>query len=335
MAAKAGQISQPHANGSGSSKSFYSKQYPKPQNNMASPTINYYDLLGTTSNATHPEILKAAKKARIAAHPDRRSGEGLSPEEVDRIVEQSKAVGEAADVLSEPSKRLRYDAKLRKEQRTPTMNKNTFTKPTEHEATQRPRTTPTFPPPTWQGTPPRIWDWFKRPEQNPKDGPKPQGRENSKETPNPFPKGSFDFSQCTDRSQNPWFTPQVQQPEQPKPSSKHYFGFDWDQLPRPRTGPPEARTMPQPYGAQHNQPTNSVPVSPFANTTTPGTEAPSAGPSTTTWPFQSNATAGNSSRCVRGDEDIDMKEADWGGGADMENQEVTERIGVKEDPRTL
>ena len=78
---------------------------------------DYYTLLGVHSNASHTEILKAAKRARIAAHPDRCSGQNLSPKELEQVVDHSKAVGQAADVLTDAEKRVRYDAQLRKESR--------------------------------------------------------------------------------------------------------------------------------------------------------------------------------------------------------------------------
>ena len=88
------------------------------QHDVTTPRIaDYYSLLGVPSNASHGEILKAAKKARIAAHPDRCSGQNLRPKELEQVIDHSKAVGQAADVLTDAEKRVRYDAKLRKERR--------------------------------------------------------------------------------------------------------------------------------------------------------------------------------------------------------------------------
>lgn len=87
------------------------------QQDTTSANTDYYSLLGVPSNASHAAILKAAKKARIAAHPDRCSGRNLSPKELEQVIDHSKAVGLAADVLTDAEKRVRYDAKLRKERR--------------------------------------------------------------------------------------------------------------------------------------------------------------------------------------------------------------------------
>ena len=89
----------------------------KQHQDIASRNTDYYSLLDVPSNASHADILKAAKKARIAAHPDRCSGRNLSSKELEQVVDHSKAVGQAADVLTDTEKRAQYDVKLRKERR--------------------------------------------------------------------------------------------------------------------------------------------------------------------------------------------------------------------------
>ena len=102
--------------GMGMATSFGAQSHRSKQHqDTASSNTDYYSLLGVPSNASHAEILKAAKKARIAARPDRCSGQNLSPKELEQVVDHSKAVGQAADVLTDTEKRVQYDARLRKE----------------------------------------------------------------------------------------------------------------------------------------------------------------------------------------------------------------------------
>ena len=72
-----------------------------------------YAILGISPSATQEEVQKAAKKNRIENHPDRFSGQNLSPQEVDKIIERSKLIGQSADVLCDPIARLNYDDELK------------------------------------------------------------------------------------------------------------------------------------------------------------------------------------------------------------------------------
>ncbi|KAL8634440.1 MAG: hypothetical protein Q9228_007965, partial [Teloschistes exilis] len=72
--------------------------------------VDFYSLLGVSPSCSQAEIEKAAKKKRIEVHPDRLIKEGMTPQELQAIDEQAKMVGGAADTLSDPSKRRRYDA---------------------------------------------------------------------------------------------------------------------------------------------------------------------------------------------------------------------------------
>lgn len=72
-------------------------------------SVDYYALLGISRGATQAEVLKAAKKKRIETHPDRHSGQYISPLMFDAMVERAMLVGQAADVLGDSSKRLKYD----------------------------------------------------------------------------------------------------------------------------------------------------------------------------------------------------------------------------------
>lgn len=63
-------------------------------------------------SATQADLVKAARKKRIETHPEKFSGRNLAPAEVDKIIERSKTVGNAADILCDPVARLQYDDKV-------------------------------------------------------------------------------------------------------------------------------------------------------------------------------------------------------------------------------
>ena len=100
----------------GSSKPGRREEKPSPPRTAAKPpTVDYYALIGIPITATHDEILKATKKARIANHPDRFIGKNLPPQELAQVTERSKCIGQACDILESPRDRAIYDAKLKKE----------------------------------------------------------------------------------------------------------------------------------------------------------------------------------------------------------------------------
>lgn len=73
------------------------------------PVGRYYTLLNVSPRASHDAILQAARRARIAAHPDRHHQPGLSDRTWAEIVDKAKEVGQAADVLSDMYQRINYD----------------------------------------------------------------------------------------------------------------------------------------------------------------------------------------------------------------------------------
>ena len=69
---------------------------------MAENKRDYYEVLGVQKGASADEIKKAYRKAAMKYHPDRNPGDTTAEEKF-------KEVGEAYEVLSDDSKRARYD----------------------------------------------------------------------------------------------------------------------------------------------------------------------------------------------------------------------------------
>ena len=76
------------------------------------PPPDHYAILGISPTATDAEVLKAAKKKRIETHPDRFAGQALAPSEAEKMIEHSKNIGHAADILSDPDARSDYDREV-------------------------------------------------------------------------------------------------------------------------------------------------------------------------------------------------------------------------------
>ncbi|KAI4257792.1 MAG: hypothetical protein LQ352_001507 [Teloschistes flavicans] len=74
---------------------------------------NHYHTLGLHSWASSSAIETAAKKMRIACHPDRlKRQQGLTPAQLQEIDYIAKVVGGAADVLTDVTAKARYDFEL-------------------------------------------------------------------------------------------------------------------------------------------------------------------------------------------------------------------------------
>ena len=69
---------------------------------------NYYKILGVEKEATDKEIKKAFRKQAMTWHPDKFSTE--SEDEQKRAEEKFKEIGEAYEVLKDPTMRKRFDA---------------------------------------------------------------------------------------------------------------------------------------------------------------------------------------------------------------------------------
>ncbi|KAI4260795.1 MAG: hypothetical protein L6R42_003887 [Xanthoria sp. 1 TBL-2021] len=76
---------------------------------------NHYARLGLNENASAEEIKKACKKMRVKTHPDqvRREKPNLTEEEMVKVTAVAAKVGEAADVLEDPSQKRDYDEMIR------------------------------------------------------------------------------------------------------------------------------------------------------------------------------------------------------------------------------
>ena len=70
---------------------------------------DHYAILQVGPCATHEQIKSAAKRRRIEVHPDRLKKPGMSESEVAKIDKEAAEVGQAAEVLSNPTLRQEYD----------------------------------------------------------------------------------------------------------------------------------------------------------------------------------------------------------------------------------
>ncbi|KAL9100307.1 MAG: hypothetical protein Q9163_004306 [Psora crenata] len=69
-----------------------------------------YAILKVEPNSPAREIKRAARERRIQTHPDRLERQyGLTDEEKGRIREEAKQVGWAADILTNPPEKKKYD----------------------------------------------------------------------------------------------------------------------------------------------------------------------------------------------------------------------------------
>lgn len=83
---------------------------PEPQAQDDLP--DFYTILKISHLATDGQIRSAAKRRRVEVHPDQNKKAGMSQSEMDEIDAVAASVGEACDVLLNPSQKLKYDRKL-------------------------------------------------------------------------------------------------------------------------------------------------------------------------------------------------------------------------------
>ncbi|MCJ1367910.1 hypothetical protein MMC16_007046 [Acarospora aff. strigata] len=76
----------------------------------------HYDVLGVPRDVEQATLEKAAKVARVKAHPDKKIRPGMTPEEKQMIHDEAARIGQAADILLDPMKRAEYDHRLRRGQ---------------------------------------------------------------------------------------------------------------------------------------------------------------------------------------------------------------------------
>lgn len=69
-----------------------------------------YEALGIDISSSQDVVERAAKQKRIACHPDKlKKKEGLSRDESDQIDVRAVEIGYAADILTDPDSRRKYD----------------------------------------------------------------------------------------------------------------------------------------------------------------------------------------------------------------------------------
>ena len=95
----------------------FGKEFPKAPNGGSGNKEMlpcHYARLGISADSSHEQVLKAAKEMRVKTHPDRlKRKEGLTEGEERGIDVEAALVGQAADILSDPVLREKYDRSMR------------------------------------------------------------------------------------------------------------------------------------------------------------------------------------------------------------------------------
>lgn len=86
---------------------------PPPTGNPQEPApLDIYTILRISPRSSPDDMKRAVRVRRVETHPDRRRRRGLSGEEEDKIDEEAKLVGWAADILLDPEMRQKHDERL-------------------------------------------------------------------------------------------------------------------------------------------------------------------------------------------------------------------------------
>lgn len=94
---------------------MHAERFPRPAANVPKQLVagKYYTLLNVGPSASHEEMLRAARDARVKAHPDRFHRSSLSDQSWALILDNAKEVGRAADVLCDERDRQKYDSDVK------------------------------------------------------------------------------------------------------------------------------------------------------------------------------------------------------------------------------
>lgn len=110
---------QAHSGAKESSNTYREEIKPSPPRQPEQKLVgDLYKSLKVSPEASHDEIVHAARKRRIEVHPDRRKLPGMSPSDVSRINMEAQEVGLAADTLCDEASREKYDRALRRGSKT-------------------------------------------------------------------------------------------------------------------------------------------------------------------------------------------------------------------------
>ncbi|KAL8712825.1 MAG: hypothetical protein Q9220_003033 [cf. Caloplaca sp. 1 TL-2023] len=108
--------SRPKKPSQGKGKKPNSKKAPPPKyDDVVDAPPNHYERLGLSEEATAAEIQKASKAMRAKTHPDsmHRKNPGMTDAEKAKVAMIAARVGEAADILKDPTKKREYDEEIR------------------------------------------------------------------------------------------------------------------------------------------------------------------------------------------------------------------------------
>lgn len=94
---------------------MHTERFPRPAANVPKQPVvgKYYTLLNVSPSASHEEIFRAARNARIKSHPDRFHRSSLSDQSWALTLDSAKEVGRAADVLCDERDRQKYDSDVK------------------------------------------------------------------------------------------------------------------------------------------------------------------------------------------------------------------------------
>ncbi|KAM0800926.1 hypothetical protein BDR22DRAFT_888941 [Usnea florida] len=82
---------------------------PPPTESQELAPLDIYAILKISPQSSLNDIKRVVKSRRIETHPDKRKRQVLSREEEDKIDEEAKLVGWAADIMLDQEKRQKYD----------------------------------------------------------------------------------------------------------------------------------------------------------------------------------------------------------------------------------
>ena len=83
----------------------------KPQEPAPAP-LDIYTILRISPQSSGDDMKRAVRDRRVETHPDKRKRQGLSEEDEEKIEEEARLIGWAADIMLDPEKRRKHDEQV-------------------------------------------------------------------------------------------------------------------------------------------------------------------------------------------------------------------------------